>query len=133
MTTRLKHNDKCLQMWFMLNPFPHVDAFWRLCSKQLFENIVIKEEIAQKKQFLLLPECFPLLVIGYHLIIEIFYFLTKYVKSHLLQNCPMRERVKQMCIKKLDKILSKLNIEELHHLPQRFHLKFTVADVSASG
>ena len=37
-----------------------------------FENIVIKEEIAQN---------------------EIFHFLTKYVHSCLLQNCRMRERV----------------------------------------
>ena len=21
-----------------VNPFPHIDAFWRLCSRQLFEN-----------------------------------------------------------------------------------------------
>ena len=49
-----------------LNPFPHIiDAFWFLCSRQLFENIVTKEEIAQNKQFLLLTKCFPLLVIGY--------------------------------------------------------------------
>ena len=30
-----------------------------------FQNIVAKEEIAQNEQFLLLPQCFPLLVIGY--------------------------------------------------------------------
>ena len=47
------------------NPFPHIDAFWCLCSRQLFENIVTKEEIAQNVQFLLLPQCFLLLVIGY--------------------------------------------------------------------
>ena len=29
-------------------------------EKFLFENIVTKEEIAQNKQFLLLPQCFPL-------------------------------------------------------------------------
>ena len=29
------------------NPFPHIDTFWRLCSRRLFENIVTKEEIAQ--------------------------------------------------------------------------------------
>ena len=40
-----------------VNPFPHIDAFWRLCSRQLFENIVTKEEIAQNKQFLLLTQC----------------------------------------------------------------------------
>ena len=44
-----------------LNPFPHIVAFWRLCSRRHFENIVTKEEVAQNKQFLLLPQCFPLL------------------------------------------------------------------------
>ena len=33
--------------WINLNPFPHIDAFWRLCSRRLFENIVTKEKIAQ--------------------------------------------------------------------------------------
>ena len=47
------------------NPFLHIDAFWCLCSRRLFENIVTKEEIAQNEQFLLLPQCFLLLVIGY--------------------------------------------------------------------
>ena len=58
--------------WFLefvtsisINPFPHIDTFWRLCSRQLFENIVTKEEIAQNEQFLLLPQCFPIFVIGY--------------------------------------------------------------------
>ena len=46
-------------------PFPHIDAFWRLCSRRLFENIVTKGEIAQSEQFHLLPQYFPLLVIGY--------------------------------------------------------------------
>ena len=35
-----------------VNPFPHIDAFWRLCSRRLFENIVTNEEIAQNEQFL---------------------------------------------------------------------------------
>ena len=47
------------------NPFPHIDAFRRLCSRRLFENIVTKEEIVQNEQFLLLTQCFPFLVIGY--------------------------------------------------------------------
>ena len=47
------------------NPFPHINAFGRLCSRRLFENIVTKEEIAQNVQFLLLPQCLPLFVIGY--------------------------------------------------------------------
>ena len=43
-----------------LNPFPHKDAFLHLCSRQLFENMETKEEIAQNKQFLLLSPCFRL-------------------------------------------------------------------------
>ena len=50
---------------YEFNPFPQTDTFWRLCSRRLFENIVTKEEIAQNEQFLLLPQCLPLLVIGY--------------------------------------------------------------------
>ena len=63
-----------------------------LSSRRLFENIVTKEEIAQNKQFLLLPQCFPLI----HPIKEIFHFLTKYVQSRLLQNLRMRERVNKL-------------------------------------
>ena len=56
-----------------------------------------KEEIAQNVQFLLLTQCFPLLVIGYPFNYRDFlFFLTKYVNSRLLQNCRMRERVKQL-------------------------------------
>ena len=54
--------------WYIIGnftPFPHIDAFWCLCSRRLFKNIVTKEEIAQNEQFLLLPQCFSLLVIGY--------------------------------------------------------------------
>ena len=57
-----------LALWFLFvwfNPFPHTNASWRLCSRRIFENIVTKEEIAQNEQFLPLPQCFPLLVIGY--------------------------------------------------------------------
>ena len=53
------------QTGFDLSPFPHINAFWRLCSKQLFENIVTQEIIAQNERFLILPRCFPLLVICY--------------------------------------------------------------------
>ena len=51
--------------WWTVYPSPHKDAFWRICSRRLLENKVTKEEIAQNQQFLLLPQCFPLLVIGY--------------------------------------------------------------------
>ena len=84
-----------LVMLWEFNPFPHIDAFWRLCLRQLFENQVTKEEIAQNVQFLLLLQCFPLFVIVTHSIMEISYVLTKYVQSRLLQNCRMRERVNQ--------------------------------------
>ena len=60
-----------------LNPFPHIEAFWPLCSRQVFENIVTKEEIAQNEQFLLLPQCFPLLVIGYSFNYRDFLFFDK--------------------------------------------------------
>ena len=73
-----------------INPFPHIDAFRRLCSRRLFENIVTKEEIAQNMQFLLFPQCFPLFVIGYPFNYGDFLFFD----SCLLQNCRMRERVK---------------------------------------
>ena len=62
---------KCVSIseWFNPNfsliPFPHIDAFWRLCSRRLFENLVTKKEIAQIVQFLILAQCFPLFVIGY--------------------------------------------------------------------
>ena len=84
-----------MMLYTSINPFPHIDTFWRLRSRQLFENMVTKEEIAQNEQFLLLPQFFPLLVISNVIlsIIDIFNFLTKYVQSLLLQNCRMRERV----------------------------------------
>ena len=50
---------------FYIDPFPHINAFGCLCSRRLFENMVTNEEIAQNVQFLLLPPCFPLFVIGY--------------------------------------------------------------------
>ena len=52
-----------------------------------------KEEIAQNEQFLLLPQRFPLLVIGYPFNYRDFLFFDKYVQSHMLQICYMRERV----------------------------------------
>ena len=42
-----------------------------------FENIATKEEIAQNEQFLLLPQCFPLLVIGYPFNYRDFLFFDK--------------------------------------------------------
>ena len=42
-----------------------------------FENIVTKEEIAQDVQFLLLPQCFSLLVIGYPFNYRDFLFFDK--------------------------------------------------------
>ena len=46
-------------------------------ADSLFENIVTKEEIAQNKQFLFLPQSFPLLVIGYPFIYRDFLFVDK--------------------------------------------------------
>ena len=66
--------DKVVQKETLFNPFPHIDAF---CSRWLFENIMTKEEIAQNEQFLLLPQCFPLLVIGYPFNYRDFLFIDK--------------------------------------------------------
>ena len=72
-----KYSDVWLYHTEDFNPFPHIDAFRLLCSRRLFENIVRKEEIAQNKQFLLLPQCFPLLVIGYQFNDRDFLFFDK--------------------------------------------------------
>ena len=61
----------------------------QFCSRRLFENIVTKEEIAQN--------VFHFQSQVFHSVIEIFYFLTKYVQSRLLQNRRMRKRVK-VCV-----------------------------------
>ena len=39
-------NSPLEKVWHLLNPFPHIDAFWHFCSRQLFENIATNEEIA---------------------------------------------------------------------------------------
>ena len=54
-----------------------VNPFQRLCSRRIFENIVTKEEIAQYEQFLLLPPCFHILVIGYPFNYRDFLFFDK--------------------------------------------------------
>ena len=92
--TKYMQTSVLIQTFF--NPFLHIDAFWCLCSRRLFEKIVTKEEIGQKKQFLLLPLCFPLLVLSYPFNYRDYPFLTKYVQSRLLQNCQMRETVKTL-------------------------------------
>ena len=68
-----------------------------------FENIVAEEEFAQNEQFLLLPQCFPLSIIGYPFNYKDFLFLTKYVQSRLFQNCHIRARVKSEGIMAKDK------------------------------
>ena len=61
-----------------------------------FENIVTQEEIAQNEQFLLLPQYFPFLVIGYPLNYRnVLLKYTKYIQIRLLQNCRMMEWVNQ--------------------------------------
>ena len=49
-------------LYMFLNPFPHnIGAFWCLSSRWLLENMAIKEEIAQNKQFLLFVTMFSTL------------------------------------------------------------------------
>ena len=56
-----------------------------------------KEEIAQNEQFLILPQCFPPLVIGYPFNYRDFLFFDK-IRSKSsaaeLYDCHMRERIK---------------------------------------
>ena len=44
---RMFLNFKATFKKYFFNPFPHVDAFWCLCCRGLFENMATKEEIAQ--------------------------------------------------------------------------------------
>ena len=55
------------------NPFPNILS----SADGFFENIVTKVEIAQKELFLLLPQCFPVLVIGYPFNYRDFLFFDK--------------------------------------------------------
>ena len=58
-----------------------------------FKNIVAKEDIAQNEEFRLLPQCFPLLVIGYPFNYRDFLLFDKICsQSRLLQNCRMRKK-----------------------------------------
>ena len=70
----------------LINPLPHTDAFKRLCSRQLFENMASKIEIAQNKQFLPLLTCFQLYS-------NINNFFRLCFQSRLLQICCMLESV----------------------------------------
>ena len=66
---------------FFVYHFPHIDAFWGLCSRRLFENMVTKEEIAQNEQFLLWSPCFYLYLIIVHSFKESFQIHLKRVSK----------------------------------------------------
>ena len=78
-----------LASWY----FPHIDAFWRLCSRLLFENSDKRRNWSKQA---ISP--FATMFSTFFHRLSIFYYLTKYVESHLLQNCCMRERVKHFNI-----------------------------------
>ena len=65
-----------------VNPLPHIKAFQRLCSRQLFENMATKEEIAQNEQFLLLKPVFQLYSMV--LFIEVFHIFAQSSAADLL-------------------------------------------------
>ena len=67
--------SRLLQISHMLERL--IQTLFDDCSRQLFENIVTTEEIAQNGQFLLLPQCFPLVVIGYPFNYRYFLFVEK--------------------------------------------------------
>ena len=64
-----QHWQSCGQFvdWYDHSPFPHIDAFWRLCSRWLFENIVTKRRNCIKTSNFSFSHnvFFPLIVIGY--------------------------------------------------------------------
>ena len=43
-----------------LNPFPHIDTFGWICSRQLLKTVGEKGEIPHNEQFLLLTQCVQL-------------------------------------------------------------------------
>ena len=54
-----------------------------------------KEEIAQNEKFLLLPQCFPILVIGYYTFnYRDFLFFDKICLKLSAADCRLREQVK---------------------------------------
>ena len=67
------------ELYNELTLVPHIDAFWRHCSRRHFENIVAKEEIAQNEQFILLPHCFQLFSIFKPSFKEIFHIFPQMV------------------------------------------------------
>ena len=54
---------------FVSSTFSHIDAFWRLLQQTSFENIVTIGDIAQNKQFLLLPQCFHIFIVFYIIVV----------------------------------------------------------------
>ena len=77
-----------------LNPFPHTDAFRCLCSRQLFESSVAKEEFAQNNQFFLLSTCFQLYIkLLFFQLKGFFVLFPRRFQSRLLQICCMWEMV----------------------------------------
>ena len=66
------------------------------CIADPYTNVVTKEEFSQNEQCFLLPQCFPLLVIGYPFNSRDCPIIDKICSKCLLQNCRMRERIKRL-------------------------------------
>ena len=105
------HTTHLLVCIWAFNPFPHIDALWRLCNRQLFENIMTKEEIAQNEQFLLLPRYFPLLVIGYPFNYRDFLFFEGKCFSNKQQICS-RSLKNKLVLANFKTIFLKISIKE---------------------
>ena len=76
-------------------PFPHIDRrFLTPLQQTTFWKHSDKRRNCSNEQFLLLPQCFPLLVIDYPFNYRDFPFFDKISSSRLLRKCFMRERVK---------------------------------------
>ena len=73
-----------------VNPYPHTDVFWRLCSRRLLKTLWQKEKLLITSNFSFCHNVFNSIEKSiFHLLTVLTVF-----QSRLLQNCCMWERVK---------------------------------------
>ena len=85
------------KLWnWSINPFPHI-RFLTTLQQTAFWKQWQKKKLHKTCNFSFCHNVFHFLSYVIHSIMEIFYFLSKYVQSRLLQNCSMRERLTHNC------------------------------------
>ena len=76
------------------NPFPHIDAFWCLCSKQLLKTWRQKKKLLKTSNFSFCHHVFNSVQLLYFHLKWVSNFVQVCRQSRLLQICRMWERVK---------------------------------------